>query len=190
MIPTEPEIGRGIRRRRRAQALTLDALAQSSGVSAAMLSEVERGVKNPTVKLAYQIARALGCTLTELLDETPLVEPRLVRAGERRELLDPETGVRRFGLRHELMPPGSELVWYRIPPGATAGLMEPNHEGVVETLTVLSGRLALRLGAREYELGPEDSIGYGAQVEMEYRNPGDEPCEVLLVCERRAPGAP
>ena len=39
--------------------MTLEALAATSGVSATMLSEVERAVKNPTVKLAWQIARAL-----------------------------------------------------------------------------------------------------------------------------------
>ena len=78
MTQSGPDVGAQIRARRQQQGLTLDALAQRSGVSSAMLSEVERSVKNPTVKLAWQIARALGCSLTELLDE-PGAPTRLTR---------------------------------------------------------------------------------------------------------------
>jgi XRE family transcriptional regulator, regulator of sulfur utilization len=184
MSEEAPDIGAGIRRRRQAQGLTLDALARASGVSAAMLSEVERAVKNPTVKLAYEIARALGCTLTELLDEPEPSRAHVVRATERRELEDPETGVVRRGLRHPLMRPGTELVWYEIPPGAAAGEMAPNLPGVVETLTVLRGELCLRLGEETLRLQRGDSVGYGAQVTMDYRNEGRQLCEILLVCER------
>ena len=62
------DLGSNVRRRRLARGLTLDQLACASGVSPTMLSEVERSVKNPTVKLAYQVARALGCSLSDVLD--------------------------------------------------------------------------------------------------------------------------
>ena len=46
-------------------------------------------MKNPTVKLAYQVARALGCSLTDLLEDDGAPPPRVVRAAERRSLVDP-----------------------------------------------------------------------------------------------------
>ncbi|MFP3944740.1 MAG: FAD-dependent oxidoreductase, partial [Alphaproteobacteria bacterium] len=61
-------------------------------------SEVERSVKNPTVRLAYQIARALGCSLTDLLEDDRAAPPTIVRAGDRRSLIDPESGVARHAL--------------------------------------------------------------------------------------------
>lgn len=183
-----PDLGSAVRRRRRERGLTLEGLAEASGVSTAMLSEVERGVKNPTVRLAYQIARALGCTLTDLLEDEVRPTANLIRARERRRLLDPESGVERHGLTHELMRPGVELVWYAIPPGASAGEMEPNRPGIVEILTVLEGELTLRLGGEVHRLGPRDTVAYGAQVLMEYRNEGEQDCEILLVCDRGGRG--
>ena len=92
--PPDPaaHLGVNIRRRRQALGLSLDTLARESGVSSTMLSEVERSVKNPTVRLAYQIARALGCTLTELLEEEAEPIAEVTRAIRRRTLVDPATG--------------------------------------------------------------------------------------------------
>ncbi len=184
MADEGPELGAAVRRRRRARGLTLEGLAEASGVSATMLSEVERGVKNPTVRLAYQVARALGCTLTDLLEDEAIPTANLIRADARRRLVDPESGVERCGLTHELMRPGVELVWYVVPPGCSAGEMEPNRPGIVEVLTVLRGTLTMRLGSQVHRLGAHDTIAYGAQVVMEYRNEGDQECEILLVCDR------
>ena len=96
------DLGPSIRRRRLALGLTLEALAGQSGVSTAMLSEIERGMKNPTVRLAYQIALALRCSLTDLVDNPPRHLVALGRAAERRTLVDPETAILRHGLRTEL----------------------------------------------------------------------------------------
>ena len=179
----EAEIGESVRRRRRQQGLTLEELATSSGVSTAMLSEVERGVKNPTVRLAYQIARALGCSLTDLIEESfePIV--RVIKEGERRVLVDPETGVVRHGISSELMHPGIELAWYSIPPKSTAGEMEPNRHGIIEHATVIHGKLTLLLGGNRHDLGPRDTITYGPQTTTEYRNEGDEPCEFFMLAD-------
>lgn len=194
MTPREPEeaerdsmadpagdIGPNIRRRRQALGLSLDALAQSSGVSATMLSEVERAVKNPTVKLAYQIARALGCTLTDLLEEAPIRPVSVVRAGERRRLIDPDSGVVRYGLAPELLGNHLEIAWYSIPPGQSSGELDANRPGVVELVTVLSGRLTFRRGGETHHLTAGDTITYGPQTTTEYCNDGDESCEILLL---------
>lgn len=178
-----PELGVTIRRRRLALGMTLEALAAEGGVSVAMLSEVERGVKNPTVKLAWQIARALGCSLTELLDEPEDMPVRIVRAAERRRLVDPETGVERAGLSTELMRRGLEVAWYRIPGGQSTGGMPANRAGVLEHVAVVRGRLTLRLGQERHELGAGDNVTYGPQIEVEYRNEGRAPCEFLLLSD-------
>lgn len=60
-----PEIGPSVRRWRHVRGLSLAGLAAASGVSRTMLSEIERGRKQPTVRIAYQIACAFDCSLTE-----------------------------------------------------------------------------------------------------------------------------
>ena len=177
-----PDIGTQIRSRRRDQGLTLESLAERSGVSAAMLSEVERSVKNPTVKLAWQIARALGCSLTELLDE-PEPAATLVRSGDRRAIVDPESGVRRYGVSTPLLGRALEVATYELPAGAGTGEMPPNQVGVVEHLVVTRGELRLRLGDQLERLEAGDHITYWPQTAVEYRA-GSEGCEFLLLSDR------
>jgi len=115
------DIGPVIRARRRARGLTLEALAAGSGVSRAMVSDIERGVKNPTIKVVSQIAAALDLSVSDLLEERLPAAAQglsLVRVGERRVLVDPQSGVERHVLAPTFQRHGIEVLWYTIPPGA------------------------------------------------------------------------
>lgn len=183
VTPTAPEpadIGPNIRRRRMRAGLTLEQLATDSGVSVAMLSEVERSVKNPTVKLAYQIARALGCSLSDLLEDGEPSPVQVIRGDDRRTLLDAETGVARHALSPEFLRRGIELVLYEIPKRQSTGEMSPNRAGILEHVFVLEGRLTLVLGEQRLELAAGDGATYGPQVTTEYRNESSRTCRFLL----------
>lgn len=177
------DIGTHVRRRRLALGLTLDQLAAASGVSPTMLSEIERSVKNPTVKLAYAVARALGCSLTDLLEDDTAPAPRIVRAADRRSLIDPETGVARHALSPDMLRRGLELVAYELPPGRSAGEMAPNRAGIVEHVTVTDGALTLVLGGEPHLLDTGDGVTYGPQTTVEYRNDGAAPCAFILLSD-------
>jgi len=179
------EIGAGVRARRRAAGMTLEALAVGSGVSATMLSEVERGLKNPTVKLAYQVARALGCSLSDLVEDPGVPAATLLRAAERRGLVDAESGVERHALSPELRRRGLEVASYLLPAGASTGEMAPNRAGILELVVVSSGELTLVLGGGSHVLARGDSATYGPQLATEYRNDGRAACEFLLVSDAR-----
>jgi len=181
----EGEVGQALRARRRAAGLSLVELAGKSGVSATMLSEVERGLKNPTVKLAWQVARALGCSLSDLIEDEAPPGPAILRAAERRSLVDPETGVERHGWSGELRRRGLELASYRLPAGASSGEMAPNRDGVHEWVGVTRGELELVLGGVAHRLSTGDSASYAPQVAVEYRNAGRGACEFLLVSDAR-----
>ncbi len=145
-----------------------------------MLSEVERSVKNPTVKLAYQIARALRCSLTDLLDDGQAQPVHVVRSQQRRTLKDGETGVVRHGLSPEFLRRGIELVLYELPKRSSTGEMSPNRAGILEHVVVLDGTLTLVLGGERLELEAGDGATYGPQTTTEYRNDTGRPCRFLL----------
>lgn len=158
---------------RRAQKLTLKDLAERSGVSVGMLSEVERGTKNPTVRLAYDIAQALGCSISTLL-EGPM------GAGL---LHDPGSGVRRESHANELLHGRLEVVIYTLEPGASSGEMAPNRPGTLETVVVLDGELDLLLDGEARRFIAGESVGHGVQA-TEYRNASDaEPCRFLVLVD-------
>lgn len=177
------EIGAQIQRRRRDAGLSLEALSQKSGVSPAMLSEIERGKKNPTVKLAYQVARALGCTLSDLVGEDQPPYVQVQRLASQRVFVDRETGIERRGQQTPLAGGRLEVARYLLPPGATTGEMGPNRSGLLERIEVLEGALVVALNGTEHLLHAGDAITYGVQA-TEYRNPSvAEACRFLLLSD-------
>lgn len=184
----EMDLGGMIRARRGALGLTLDGLAGRSGVSRAMLSEIERGAKNPTIRIVCQIAEGLGMTVSELIGEVPApanAAPTIVQRGERRTLVDPRSGAERQSLSPAFQARGVEVLWYAIPPGAGTGAFPPHRPGVVEHITVVRGRLRCAIGARAVDLGEGDSIFFAADLPHGFDNPGPEACEYLLIIDSR-----
>src|ERR1700756_4049736 len=128
-------IGARVRALREASALSLRELSGRSGVSAPMLSQVERGETSPTLTVAARIAAGLDLTLSQLLrlDEGGTVT--IVRAGKRRRGGSPRR------------PPP--------PRGAAAGPPDapPMHEpGSRETALVESGSVVLVCDGEHHEL--------------------------------------
>jgi len=166
--------------------LTLQQLATRSGVSAAMLSEVERGRKSPTLRVASQIAEGLGCPISALLDEE--VAPRLTvrRRSERTAIIDKATGIERQSLSPSLLSHGMEAVWYVVPPGSASGTFRAQGAGVVGHLTVVKGSLECSAPSTRVRLGPGDSLDYPGDIRHAFRNPGRRPCEFILVQSTRS----
>ncbi|MBD2103378.1 helix-turn-helix transcriptional regulator [Leptolyngbya sp. FACHB-261] len=161
----------------------MEALAEQTGVSRAMLSDIERGLKNPTIKVVSQIAEGLGCTVSQLIGEQTTDPVVLVRKAERQRLVDPETEVERSLLAPSLVRRGLELVWYQVPPGRSTGVFPAHRPGVVEHITVLQGQLHCSLAGRTEVLEVGDSIFFPANIAHSFHNPGSEPCHYLLLID-------
>jgi XRE family transcriptional regulator, regulator of sulfur utilization len=167
--------GTRVRKLRDAMDLSLRDLADRSGVSAPMLSQVERGETSPTLSVAERIADGLELTLSQLLrlDETDGVS--VVRVADRR---------RGGGRRHSyevLTPPlpglRAEVSHHTLAPGAATGEPgdPPRHEpGSRETAVVLSGRLRLACGGVVHDLDVGDAVTFDADPPHQFENPGDE----------------
>src|ERR1700716_2655760 len=84
-----PTIGRRIRTLRQQRQLSLEALADRSGVSVSMLSTVERGRKVPSILVMSQIATALDTSIARLVDEEKAPRVIVVRAAEQRVIREP-----------------------------------------------------------------------------------------------------
>lgn len=146
------DLGDEIKARRARLGLTLDGLAERTGVSRAMLSEIERGTKNPTIRVVCQIAEGIGATVSELIGEaspTEIRTPTIVRAAERQTLVDPHSGATRQLLAPPYLRHGVEVLWYTLPPHAATGTFPAHRPGTVEQLTVVRGALRCRLGGEE-----------------------------------------
>lgn len=159
--------------------MTLEALAERSEVSRAMLSKLERGEKNPTLVVAAKVAEGLGVTLSELIEERRevIVVPRDRRmvmqdreSGFERQLLSPASGGR-----------GVELILNVIPEGATSGEWPPQRRGVEEYVVVEKGRLRAVLEGEEYLLEEGDAMYFEADVSHRFDNAGYGKCSYYLI---------
>jgi XRE family transcriptional regulator, regulator of sulfur utilization len=175
-------LGERIRALRDGMGLSLRDLAERSGVSAPMLSQVERGETSPTLPIGERIAAGLDLSLSQLLrlDENGHVV--VIRRGEGR------SRSRRGHRVEELTPPlpgqRADVSWHRLEPGsATGGPGDPPlHEpGSRETAIVLGGTVALVIDGEQHELTEGDSVTFDADLPHHLENQGQEPAELLAV---------
>ncbi len=174
-------LGGRVRELRRHEGLTLDALAEKSGVSRAMISKVERGEKNPTLVVAARIAEGFGMTLSQLVGAKERHEVVVVPRERRMVMRDPETGFER-----QLLSPAShrrdvEFVRNVVPGGAGSGEFPPHRKGVEEYLVVEKGRLRAVLDGEEYLLDEGDALFFEADVPHRFDNAGSGECVYYLV---------
>ena len=164
-------LGDRVRSLREAMDLSLRDLADRSGVSAPMLSQVERGETSPTLAVAEKIAAGLELTLSQLLrlDETKHVV--VVRPGDRR------TRRRRGHTVEELSPPlpgqRADLSVHTLAPGAATGGPgdPPMHEpGSRETAVVLDGAVEFFIDGAWHRLGEGDSVTFDADLPHHFEN--------------------
>jgi transcriptional regulator with XRE-family HTH domain len=184
-------IGGRIHALREGMGLSLRDLAERSGVSATMLSQVERGGTSPTLQVATRIAAGLELRLSQLLrlDEDGAVT--VVRVADRRqgptgeddastprthryEVLTPPLPGQRAELSRHVLAPG----------GATGGAGDPPmHEpGSRETALVEAGRVVLHCDGAAHELATGDCVTFDADLPHHFENPGpDEACFLGIV---------
>jgi transcriptional regulator with XRE-family HTH domain len=162
--------------------LSLRDLAERSGVSAPMLSQVERGETSPTLVVATKIASGLELTLSQLLRLDEGEHVAISRAGQRRRY---ERGGHRF---EELTPPlpgqRADVSLHTLEPGATTGGPgdPPMHEpGSRETAVILEGGLALFVEGARHDLSSGDSVTFDADLPHHFENEGEEPTRFLAV---------
>jgi len=180
------ELGNNVRTRRTELGLTLEALAEKSHVSRAMLSDIERGAKSPTVRVISQIAMGLDCTVSELLGEpAPKQEQQLqlVRKSQRQIMVEPRSGVERHLLSPSLIRRGIEINWLVVPPGQSSGVLPAQPPGTVEHITVVRGSLRCRLGTNEVVLAEGDSLTFPGDVEQVFTNHDKKPSRGLLLID-------
>ena len=174
-------LGVRVRDLRKDRGLTLDELAEASGVSRAMISKLERGEKNPTLVIAARLAEGLGVSLSRLAGVEERREVVVVPREKRPVLRDPETGFERQSLSPTFAGRGVEFLRNVVPEGSTSGDFPPHRKGVEEHLVVERGQLEATLGEETYLLREGDALFFEADVPHRFDNVGRGECSYYLV---------
>ena len=182
-VPDEdapPAVGVNLRRLRAKRGLSLQQLAQRSGVSRAMLGQIEIGRSAPTINLLWKVARALDVTFSALITRTDQVSPRVLTAADAKLLTNQAGTFTSRALFPFDEPRRNEFYELRLKAG---GLEEahPHPPGTLENLVVTVGALEVVVGEDTYRLKTGDAIVFTADVPHTYKNPGTVDAIVYLV---------
>jgi transcriptional regulator with XRE-family HTH domain len=173
-------VGQNLRRLRTERGLSLERLAKNSGVSRAMLGQIELGQSAPTITLVWKIARALEVPFAAMLAVRAATGPQVLRA-DRAKLLRSADGS--FSARALFPFDGERKVEFyelRIAAGAHEDA-EPHVPGTTENLVVARGSIEVRVGHTTYTLGPRDAILFEADIPHAYVNRGEAEAILYLV---------
>ncbi|MBN6188308.1 helix-turn-helix transcriptional regulator [Aneurinibacillus sp. BA2021] len=165
------KIGRNLQRLRKARGLSLDKTAEITGVSKAMLGQIERGESNPTVTTVWKIASGLRVSFSSLIEE----ESEAVSVIKRNEI----TPITEDGGRYQVYPlfpydqeKRFEIYTVVLAPGCVHH-SEAHTAGVQEYLTVEEGTLRLILQDTEYRIVKGNAIRFAADAPHTYENASD-----------------
>ncbi len=152
---------------RKAQGLSLDAVANLSGVSRSMVSQIERGESSPTIATLWNLTRALNVDFAGLLDQRDQGDSiEVLKAADVPTIDNMGRGCRIAILSPPEEAGGHEV--YDIALGADGSLKsQPHARGTVEQLTVLEGAVRIASGAAVSDLSVGDTARYAADVAHE-----------------------
>ncbi len=182
------ELGERVRKLRAERNLTIAELADQAGLSSGLISQIERGRSNPSVRTLQRLRSALGVNLWEFLQpkgptavdiaaapETPMF---IRRKADRQTLV-----VGKSRLVKELLSPRSDdhlrFMMITIPAGGESEdvLQSKGRKGGY----ILSGRARLTVGDETGELAPGDAFQFPADVSHKIFNPYGEPAAMIWI---------
>lgn len=159
--------------------MSLGDLARESGISKAMLSDMERGNGNPTINTIWKIANGLKVPYTQLIDHVDS-QATVVR----REETDAQTGEDpsyRVYCYYKTTPARNfELFYVELDPQSSYPSVG-HSERAQEYLYVIRGTLTLETGGRTYTLGEGDSMAFDSSAAHTYANGREEGLSFLVV---------
>lgn len=160
-----------VKQLRRERHLTLDQVAERTGVSKTMLSRIESGQSNPTIATLWKIANGFNLSFSSFLEEPDASVVEHVTIDE----TTPITNENGTYLIYPLFPfdpeKGYEVYATDIVPGGTHEA--EGHLGE-ETLFMKKGTMTVTIGGNVYELHENDSLLFTSNVPHTYENTTDE----------------
>jgi transcriptional regulator with XRE-family HTH domain len=178
-------IAQAVKNRREQLELTLRVLASRSGVSASMISDVERGTKSPTIATLSALAQALEMPLSALVDSAAPGRIQVTRAREQPEFIDPTSGARRNSFGPAPAASKVEFLSYAVSPHTVAGPFEAHSRGTIEHMHLAAGSIRAVFGTEAVMLEAGDSCTCLADTPHRFDNSeGDVEALIYIVVER------
>ena len=176
------QIADRLARARESTGLTLQQLANLSGVAPSTIQKIEAGTMMPSIAVLMKISHGLHKKIGFFLDEEDgSSEVSLVRKRDRAASGGPDAGFPVQSLTADLADPEMDGFILTLPPGASSGEEPLTHRGD-ELVFCVRGRVTFTIGGADYALAPGDSLHFKSDRPHSWRNSGRSEAELVLVC--------
>lgn len=176
-----PVVGANLRRLRGERGLSLEALARVSGVSRAMLGQIELGQSAPTINVLWKIARALDLPFSALIAGPKVTQgTRVVEAGKTKRLTSHDGNFSSRALFPFDEPRRVEFYELLLKRGSVEHA-DPHPPGTRENLVVTSGAVDIEVAGQLHHLKTGDAIVFEADVPHSYRSLEEADAVMYLV---------
>ncbi|WP_259461431.1 helix-turn-helix domain-containing protein [Paraburkholderia fungorum] len=162
---------------RSAHGLSLRELAGQAGVSATLLSQIERSVTDPSLETMRRLAAVFGESVVSLFADPAELSVCVTRPGQRAMLTAPKgqvsyerltNGIGQLEVLRAVLEPGQ----------VSAG--EPRGHAAAECVYVIRGELVAQIAGVDYAVNGGESISFDARLPHRYRNASQAPTEIIL----------
>jgi transcriptional regulator with XRE-family HTH domain len=175
-----PEIGRRLREIRTRLGLSQRQLGRVSGVANATISQIESNKLNPTVSMLKKVLDGIPISLAEFFAENADFAERIFyRVDDLTKIAD--GGVSYLQVGANLHNRSIQFLKECYQPGAGTGKHAMTHEGE-ECGIILNGRLDVTVGDQTKVLRTGDAYYFRSDQPHQFRNSGNEPCELITAC--------
>jgi transcriptional regulator with XRE-family HTH domain len=174
-------VGQHIRHLRQARGLSITDLAGATGLSIALISQIERGISSASVRVLAKLADGLDVAISDLFetgDAERLTDRCVARVHERRRIDLDRTGVVKELLTPFEAHPRLDLYLMTIKENGSSSDEEYEHRGE-EAGVVLEGGIELFVDGRRYVLGEGDSFRFASNRPHRYLNAGRRTARVI-----------
>jgi len=172
-------VAQNLKKIREENKLSLDKLAELTGVSKSMLGQIERGDSSPTIATVWKIASGLKVSFTSLL-EAPHSDTSLLPRAAQTPLVEDGGRYRLFPLFPIEEGRRFEIYTVEIDPGGGLSA-EPHPGGTQEFITVFAGVLTVQVDRQAYTVAPGDAIRFRADRPHTYHNAGNSLVQLNMV---------
>ncbi len=180
----DDKLGAHIEGIRRQLGLTLDEVAERSGVSRATLSRIERAQTSPTAQVLGRLCPVFGLTVSQLLAAVEIEQPSLVRGDQLSRWVDPDTGFRRSMLSPPTPGYSVEISHGEMPPGKPISYQQAPIAGLEHHIVGLNGRLKVTLGGTAFILGKGDCLRFKLAGQSSFEALDERPATYLIIVRR------
>lgn len=167
--PIHKKIGKNLQIIRKTRGLSLDQVAELTGVSKAMLGQIERGDSNPTISVLWKIVNGLRISFTSLI-ENDSAKVLIVRRDDLTPLIEEEGAYRVFPFFPFNQQKHFEMYTVEMDPGCSHS-SEAHNEGVEEYILVIEGGLDVQFEQESHRVEKGSGIHFTADLPHTYHNP-------------------